>query len=33
MLIMLENTYRCDPQTAAAQEEANKNYDVLTEVR
>ena len=33
MLFMLEHTYRCDPHTAAAQEEANKNYDALTEVR
>jgi len=30
---MLEHTYRCDPQTAAAQEEANKNYETLTEDR
>jgi hypothetical protein len=32
-MMMLEHTYRCDLQTAAAQEEANKNYDSLTEVR
>jgi hypothetical protein len=30
---MLEHTYICDPQTAAAQEEANKNYDALIEVK
>jgi hypothetical protein len=32
-MMMLGCTYRCDLHTAVAQEEANKNYDALTEVR